>query len=111
MEILTNPSNITLESLQKELVVTKELIAKQETLINELSTARDDELKAICHQLASPVQVISMSIEFYLMKQQTPSKDSLLRIQNATSTLVKTIEEIRSNNIIRLKSFQNDIVT
>jgi hypothetical protein len=110
MENLTTTQSVSIDVLQKELVSAKAIIAKQEELIKELTESKEEELKAVCHQLASPVQVISMSIEAYLMRKQIPSHDSLLRMQTAASSLVKIIEEIRAKRIVRLKSLEKDII-
>ena len=110
MEKLNNNHSVSIESLHKELAAAKSLIAKQEELISELTLSNSENLKAVCHQLASPVQVISMSIESYLLRKQMPSQDSLLRMQAAATSLVKIIEEIRLKRIVRLKSLQNDII-
>jgi hypothetical protein len=110
MEKLSNNHSVSIESLQKELAAAKSLIAKQEELISELTLSNSEDLKAVCHQLASPVQVISMSIESYLLRKQSPSQDSLLRMQTAATSLVKIIEEVRLKRIVRLKSLRNDII-
>ncbi len=110
MEKLNLNYSVSSETLQKELTAAKAIIAKQEALIKELTTAKEEELKAICHQLASPVQVISMSIESYLLRKQVPTQDSLMRMQNSAESLVKIIEEIRGKRITRLNSLEKDSV-
>jgi signal transduction histidine kinase len=83
------------KALQKELEDACALVKTYENLMDELRLENSTNLKLFTHELANPLQILSMTIESL---QDRPTQDvtaALMRMKSSTDKMTATILSIR----------------
>lgn len=95
-ENLISKSSLTEKNreLQRELDAAHELIRKYEGIIADLQSENSNNLKKFTHDLASPLQILSMTIES-LQDRAPEFTTTLERMKRSTDNMIDIINTIR----------------
>ncbi|AUN99735.1 sensor histidine kinase [Bacteriovorax stolpii] len=95
-ENLISKSSLTEKNreLQRELDSARALIKKYEGIIADLQAENSSNLKKFSHDLASPLQILSMTIES--LQDRAPEFSTTLdRMKRSTDNMIEIINSIR----------------
>lgn len=88
--ISSNDTNV-----EEQLIAALELIKNYEDIIADLRNTNSNNLKKFTHDLSSPLQVLSMTVESLEDRMPPEFSSSFGRITQAADTMVEIIGEIR----------------
>ncbi len=95
-ENLITKSSLTEKNreLQRELDAARDLIRKYEGIITDLQSENSNNLKKFTHDLAGPLQILSMTIES-LQDRAPEFTTTLERMKRSTDNMIDIINSIR----------------
>jgi signal transduction histidine kinase len=99
-EILTEKNtNLEIQSLQKELLKAQEKIESYQQMIMDVTDENIQSIRMFIHDLASPLQIISMSLEMLIDNSPAEKQPMLQTMKKSADKMSEIIASLRMSQL------------
>jgi signal transduction histidine kinase len=108
-EFLTEKNtNLEIQTLQKELLKAQETIESYQQMIMDVTDENIQSIRVFTHDLASPLQIISMNLEMLIDNSPAEKQPMLQRMKKSADKMSEIIAALRMSQLNN-KQLKRDI--